>query len=92
MASSLREKSQFYFSALTTSPCFFFLFFLFSSNVQQSLVNKKALFLLTQRSSHVAAQRDLGPCGLGSKTKRDASATRECVSHFAGEAGKWPPS
>lgn len=30
---------------------------------------------------HVAAQRDCG-CGLGSKTKRDASTTRECVSHL----------
>lgn len=37
---------------------------------------------------HVAAQRD-SAAGLGSKTKRDASATRECVSHLQ-ERRKWP--
>lgn len=31
-----------------------------------------------------------GRCGPGAKTKRDASTTRECVSHLR-EKGKWPP-
>lgn len=31
-----------------------------------------------------------GGCGRGAKTKRDASITRECVSHLR-EKGKWPP-
>lgn len=37
---------------------------------------------------HVAAQRD-SAAGLGSTTKRDASAIRECVSHLQ-ERRKWP--
>lgn len=40
-------------------------------------------------SGHVAAQRD-SAAAPGSKTERDASATRECVSHLQGRR-KWPP-